>query len=49
MKKRDPVTQACFINVYAQHNSPDILHRYWQDVAKSLKVKLLKAADGESY
>lgn len=46
-KKRDPVTQACFIDEYSRNGDPNILINFWINVTSILGQSLLTAADGK--
>ncbi|XP_067934499.1 conserved oligomeric Golgi complex subunit 5-like isoform X2 [Watersipora subatra] len=43
-KKRDPVTQVCFISEYSKDADADLMNRHWKNLTSALKSKLTSAA-----
>ena len=46
-KKRDPVTQVCFINEYSKTNDAHLVNRHWESLTTALRDKLTHAASSE--
>ncbi|KAF6031066.1 COG5 [Bugula neritina] len=44
-KKRDPVTQVCFINEYVKSSDSKLLNRHWKSINMLLQKKLISASN----
>ncbi|XP_047245427.1 conserved oligomeric Golgi complex subunit 5 [Girardinichthys multiradiatus] len=49
MKKRDPVSHVCFIDVIIKDGQPDILYTFWTDVTCTLSEEFHRATEASCF